>query len=291
MKGLSDLLHFVTMNNIDIFLYHILIVLIIVIFRKKLVDHLRKMAQKHLIAIWAVASILFALFIHWHFSILAPNEWFAAKWGAGDILTYVSTVALGLLAVWQNKQIKDEADKSQDRLEKISIDANELSVITKLIDNESQYITLLDNAFTELLDACGHENISIVMMDTFDKTKVSLAIKRINQALLHFVQIFFSGYQLRNYNAMPLLDSCKEIAENASQILTEYLNTKNANPAVLYNSLNHYTQTKAEKEIYICMRRTQLNRILLEKLTLAEIRSFYIRPEEIQNEKNENGVN
>ena len=56
---------------------------------------------------------MFAIIVQCLFSKSASSEIFHAKWGAGDILTYASTVALGLLAVWQNQKIKEESDRNQ----------------------------------------------------------------------------------------------------------------------------------------------------------------------------------
>ncbi len=60
------------------------------------------------IVIWAIGSIVFAFVIHWLFSIEPTVEFFRAKWSAGDILTYASTIILGLLALWQNQRFKEE---------------------------------------------------------------------------------------------------------------------------------------------------------------------------------------
>ena len=55
---------------------------------------MKKWIEKNLIKASIIASIIFAVIIHCVFSIPAPNTWFEAKWGAGEILTYVSTIAL-----------------------------------------------------------------------------------------------------------------------------------------------------------------------------------------------------
>ena len=60
----------------------------------------------------AIGSIVFAFVIHWVLSIEPTVEFFRAKWSAGDILTYASTIILGLLALWQNQRFKEENDKS-----------------------------------------------------------------------------------------------------------------------------------------------------------------------------------
>jgi hypothetical protein len=96
---------------------------------------IHKLKQNKWLIIWAVASIVYAIVIHILFHCTGP-DWLVAKWEAGDILTYTSTVSLGLLAVWQNKKFKEESDTAQDRMEKLTIRANELSAIAKIIECE-----------------------------------------------------------------------------------------------------------------------------------------------------------
>ena len=111
------------------------------------------------IVIWAIGSIVFAFVIHWLFSIEPTVEFFRAKWSAGDILTYASTIILGLLALWQNQRFKEENDKSQERLEKISNRTNELQIISQLIEHENERINLLRKLFQEFFEVCSCSNI------------------------------------------------------------------------------------------------------------------------------------
>ena len=97
----------------------------------------KKLKQNGFI-LWVIISVIFAVLIHILFSIKAPVCWLEAKWSAGDILTYASGVSLGLLAMWQNQRFKEENDKSQERLEKLTIQANELNIIDKIIENETR---------------------------------------------------------------------------------------------------------------------------------------------------------
>ena len=95
--------------------------------------------QKHMIAVWAICSILFAIIIHLLFHWETDIEILHAKWSAGDILTYVSTVSLGLLAVWQNKRFKEENDIHyfSETSAKEGINAKEVFIeAAKLLYNE-----------------------------------------------------------------------------------------------------------------------------------------------------------
>lgn len=88
---------------------------------------------------WVFLGIVFMLIVHVLFSLTGPN-WLQAKWGAGELLTYVGTISLGLLTVWQNKRFKEENDKSQERLERLSQQANELAIISKILEREEHRI-------------------------------------------------------------------------------------------------------------------------------------------------------
>lgn len=104
--------------------------------------------------VFAVCSIVFALFVHILFKIKTGPEWLKAEWGAGDILTYASTVALGLLALWQNKRFKEENDISQARLEKLTEQANEQAIINKIIEIESGKLSETRKAVDAFCNIC-----------------------------------------------------------------------------------------------------------------------------------------
>ena len=74
-------------------------------------------------------------------------------------MTYASTIILGLLALWQNQRFKEENDKSQERLEKISNRTNELQIISQLIEHENERINLLRKLFQEFFEVCSCSNI------------------------------------------------------------------------------------------------------------------------------------
>ena len=64
-------------------------------------------------------------------------------------MTYASTISLGLLAMWQNKKQQEENDITQERMERIIIHANELSIISKMIEHEERRVNELDKLLNE----------------------------------------------------------------------------------------------------------------------------------------------
>lgn len=79
---------------------------------KKFKNMEKRMKKHKWIFIWGFISLLFLIVIHFLFHLDAP-EWLQAKWTAGEILTYASTVSLGLLALWQNQKIQEEQNKKE----------------------------------------------------------------------------------------------------------------------------------------------------------------------------------
>lgn len=80
----------------------------------KNIKSLKKRVKKwKWIIIWAITSVIFAAVIQYLFSTPAPCDFFDAKWEAGDILSYVSTMALGLLAMWQNQKMAYDAEQKE----------------------------------------------------------------------------------------------------------------------------------------------------------------------------------
>lgn len=132
-----------------------------------------------LVFVFTVCSIVFAIFIHILFKIKTGPEWLRAEWEAGDILTYTSTVALGLLALWQNKRFKEENDASQVRLEKLTEQANNIIIVNKIVERESNKVEHLKVLLDSFAKACDPANaISLFSKDcTNEQSRVDMLAK------------------------------------------------------------------------------------------------------------------
>ena len=119
--------------------------------------------RKHWIAIWVIVSILYALVIHILFSFTSDNRFLFAHWGAGDILTYASTVSLGLLALWQNKRIQEENDKSQEKLIALIEKSNEASIISKIIEHEERRMADLEAEMDAFIQNCDPQALAMTL--------------------------------------------------------------------------------------------------------------------------------
>lgn len=258
--------------------------------KKKYGTTIKRWIKNHLILIWVFCSVVFAFTVHCLFSKIAPCEWLAAKWSAGDILTYTSTVALGLLAVWQNKKFKEESDESQNRMEKLSLKSNELSIISKIIEREDKRISRLNSLKVDFFDACKTEGISSDLSDValqpesfmklYVKVKMDSRDKQISFCTIELLS------ELKTYpnddNVIKLIN----LISNYSQYSRELI--KNAKELKEESVLEeaYLKKKEVEKEIimafsdYIADQENTLNEVIYGDLTLDQINDLYYRNRE-----------
>ena len=250
-------------------------------------DHFkRKIARKwfadHFIFVWIVSSALFAFIIHCLFSTPAPNEWIAAKWGAGEILTFVSTVALGLLAVWQNKRFKEENDESQLRMEKLTKDANEISIVQKIVEHESNKLLRLRTKMQVFIDACNTQeavdDVSDVAQQPPDFMKIYIKIKmdsRDKQIRLATIELLS---ELKTY---PNNNSTRELISLISDYCDSSIEVAKCIRACSDATEAYKLKATKEKEFvqkssdYITERESLLDKSIYSNLSLDEIRELY----------------
>jgi len=236
-----------------------------------------------------VISSLFALVIHVLYYFPAPFDFFVHKWEAGDILTYVSTIALSLLAVWQNQKFKEESDKAQevmerqnketqDRLERISIEANELSVISRIIDQEDKYLSKLEEAAITFLNASSGGKLLTAInkaIDSNDPLAVSGADIEMRYAHDRLMAIYLSGMKTDGTELLTLMESVGALYEEASKVFTKIIAEKDYH----YLSVDTYSVTfdRAENalQVFLFERRKLMYRILTEKMSLEQVRAIY----------------
>ena len=234
-----------------------------------------------MIAVWASCSILFAIIIHLLFHWETDIEILHAKWGAGDILTYVSTVALGLLAVWQNKRFKEENDVAQERLEKLTAQANEISSINKIIEIESERLIRLRTAMDEFSEACDPETISKIFL--FDANSASDMKANTIPADLRIENSFtFLRRELQHCfgedgSAKDLFSECAVEYKNAA---TDYLNQVvegNLPPDSKYFKRIYDARDKFSpvRDDLIREREKLLNKTVYGNMSLDEIKAMY----------------
>ena len=63
------------------------------------------MEKNKLLLICILGSILALIIVHFLYSIPAPFDFLESKWDAGDLITYLGTVFLGIVAIVDRKSV------------------------------------------------------------------------------------------------------------------------------------------------------------------------------------------
>lgn len=238
--------------------------------------------QKHWILCWSILSILFAIIIHFLFCLTSQNKYLTAKWGAGDILTYTSTVALGLLAMWQNKKQQEENDIAQSRLENISIRSNELNIINKIIEHETNRIHLLQKAMDNFTNVCDPQAIGLAaakdgVANMPSVTGLTELEKRIDAAFFEVSRLLREDHESRQSFDQSYAKLYKHAKEYVINLRDGNFNFHNQKAMADATSIlaKHRDIFLQEREQYLIKQEKNLCRILFEDLSLEEIRAIY----------------
>lgn len=239
---------------------------------------------KNPVLLWAIISAIFAVIIHVLYSFPAPSKFFAAKWGAGELLAYSSTVAIGLLALWQNNRFKEENDIAQSRLEKLSVQSNTLSVINKIIEIENDNLSRLRIALDTFSAACSPEEIAASLysaskgIDQPGDIQVAMAVqeKRIDDSF------FALARELRidpNIHKCPT-DSFSKVMGAfymaAKDVVGDYRQNRNQKPLYKAEALAHLRlEFLSERERLLARKEKMLNNVIFGHFSLDEIKNMY----------------
>lgn len=248
--------------------------------------HVRKIIawlKMHSVFAWAVISIIFAVVLHIAFCIDAPVKWLVAKWTPGDMLTYAGTVSLGLLAFWQNKRFKEENDASQERLERLSFQANELTAINKIIEIEDARLGRLRTAFDDFYTACSPQTIAVAYVEAVKNlsvTDVTTAMvdaeKSIDDSFFVLSRELRADSKLLSNDEHPLKISISNYYRAAKSCVEEAKNGSakdlGALTSVLTDVRNEFI---SQRERYLISKEDKLNAAIYGSLSLREIKSLY----------------
>lgn len=248
---------------------------------KKTFSSIKSWIIKHEFLSWTFASVLFAFVIHCLFSKEAPTEWLGAEWTAGEILTYTSTVALGLLALWQNKRFKKANDEAQERMEELTKYANEISLKNQLIDIESNHIENVRAALDKFYVACDMEEVTFLFSEYYDDDHLRKAAFRkkgseADQAFFNLIDIISVD---RAVDVNEIRMSAYLFYSAAKTVLETLIKENNPDSTALKSQLDNSHKNKEnfikDRERYMYYEEKAYNQLVFEDLTLSEIKKIY----------------
>lgn len=250
--------------------------------------------RNNLILKWVIFSVSFALIVHILFSWQAPHNWLIAKWSAGELLTYVSTIALGLLAVWQNKVFQEENEKSQLRLEELTQQANELNVVSKVIEIQKDNLDQLYLAVDGFSEACSPAVIEGVFLKVAEprgsESQLDIISKIRDVEDKVDVSLFALSRQLRQDVMFKNNDDCplkkcltnyylfiKSIFDDFSKevIKKGFFNPFEENRSLHDELIKKSDEFLSRSEEYLKQQEDKLNNVLYGNLSLEQIKELY----------------
>lgn len=240
------------------------------------------------IYLWAGISILFAIIVQCLFSKSASSEIFHAKWGAGDILTYASTVALGLLAVWQNQKFREESDRNQLYQNLLAAKNTDDAIVTRIIDDKTQRVQRIRSEFIEFEHLCNTGTIASICTCTDSK---GIMITRLCEHQLKLISLqelliadLSGNVGVDGGKVIPLI---KKLTGLANEQITGYTDSIDIqeNHSDIYQKV--YVQYIDERTQYLLFCEGLIGSILYDGLSLTDLREIAKKSiQEIVEDKN-----
>lgn len=188
--------------------------------------------KKHKIEMLILSIFVFAvplLVVHLLYKIDCEITWLQSEWTAGDVLTYIAgfesfigTVSLGFLALWQNQQIQEQYIESQEPLLSMNL-IDENSILYLVIENtggeEAKDISI------KVLNICNNGHHNELCLDGLFGTVFELYPKEKVKG-----RIAFSG-------ANAVTEICPQIKIKVSYIRSDLNRVKEYERTVTYSNV------------------------------------------------------
>lgn len=247
--------------------------------------------KKHHIVFSIIGTILIAaigaIIINVLFTIGRNGNGFHTEWQGADALMFfatileaLGTISLGAISIWQNMQLQKTNDEAQTRLETISNQANEVSIISKIIDHEERRLTNLEIACEKYIDFCSTFTIE-------ESTKIfASGIKERHDTIKQKIHNNTSLYQnvTRELSWQTVEDislkKCVSVLYFQALKTFQLLENKELPSQEILNVMTECWRFTDLYKKYIMVYRTKLDKVLFNELTLNEIRELYNRIEE-----------
>lgn len=198
--------------------------------------------------------------------------------------TYASTISLGLLAMWQNKKQQEENDITQERMERIIIHANELSIISKMIEHEERRVNELDKLLNRFMQNCDPQAVAIAYSSD-DKivcmTQVTELERTIDKDFFAISRLLAEDKVLKvdpdNALKVAFAKLYQTVKKDIGDIRQEKIDMCDIHAVgKMAGKLSAERDTfMKEKEEYLESIQSKLRKLLFEKIALEDARKMY----------------
>lgn len=202
----------------------------------------------------------------------------------GAVLSFIGTTILSLLALWQNKRLSDENAIAQNKLKEISERANELNIISKIVEYESKRLYDLETLLTSYVRACDPQTLLNIALENNKLVSNVSLITELTKQVQEIDDLFFKAARQLNLDSASsikakspigvaffmLYDKAKDYIEYCRKNPNDVTNVKILTP--LTNARNEMLE---QREKYLGKLEKKLHKLLYENLSLEEIRKMY----------------
>lgn len=255
------------------------------------------MRKKVIMAVVMLLVVCFAivpLIINWLFIQTSSIDIFDARWTAGDALVYIAgvlafigTVTLGLVSFIQNQNANEISQNSIKVAEK----ANEINIISRIIDFEMNNFKDLTYVFEIFSDLCLPQNLAKIPCDMLEwdgnvnLDKLSIVIDKRNAIMSSFIKLNRILCRDRivhdnsNNNFKKLLEElfleAIEYVDYHSK--AEFIQQKKCFDKTRFDAYQKmYEDFMKKREKYIAQQESQIKKLLYENQSLDEIKKCKI---------------
>ena len=217
----------------------------------------------------------------------------------GAVLTLLGTAGLGTLVYVQNRQMRNESEIHAERLRSIANHANEIALINKIIEMENKRIFELENTLDEFSALAKPQNIYLaaktilpdvtkyegsVPQSVIDKywKDFSLLVERKNAVEMSFNRLkrFFQTNDILTEQGENFFAAIGDVYDSAKEHIDHYTDPDIVPAFELFLGCKYkdnndiYEKFYAQREDYISQRKSNLDRVIFEELTLDEIKEL-----------------
>ena len=207
---------------------------------------------------------------------------FQTKWEANDalsfygmVLTFGSSTILGLIVFWQNQRFKQENDKVQNRLERISTYANELNIIGKIVEHETSRLARVEMLFDEYLTACSPQTLAAVFLKKDSMVASATHEQIIDELFFRTARVLRIDPAIKCDDSSALKNSFCELYQQAKIMIETHRDGKKIEDGQVDMLVQVRDDFLREREKYLIKLEVALDHLLYDQLSLDEIKTLY----------------
>ena len=227
---------------------------------------------KSIVLIGAVCAALCACLVHIIFSLSSPCSFFSAHWTAGELLSYMGTIALGLLALWQNKEIQRISEENEKRMEKIEANSNEIALKQMIVKYQMERLNTIRTCLDEYMGLVKPAKLIKKMSSDSDCERELYKEEITSKYRKAYNNICYEGKRGSELNQSLAL-----VYKNVETVISCYDNTeeKSNSDFDVDNLTESLNELECATELFVDELMSEIENLVYFQHSMEEIREIY----------------